>query len=236
MIRSCAVLCRKNAMLTGMAERVPLRVGDREPRVDEVPVGHAAVAAAARAGVVEQEPARPARADHPPLRHLHEVRVLRRHRRGAQLALLLRRPAARAPGGSGAEEAASVTCGSRSAAAADPPGPASKTTPVTSGTSSRDRRGHDVLDRVGAAAAACEQHVHRAVVVDLAERDARAVRAEPAPRRRQRVVQPLGDAAPGAGRAAPAGPPPAGRPRAGAPSRRPPPARMTDTTCSRPAP
>ena len=97
--------------------------------------------------------------------------------------------------------------------------------------------GHDVLDRVGAAAAAGEQHVHRAVVVDLAERDPGAVRSQAAPRRRQRVLAAAASTRHGvqvvqrqqARR-------PAGRPRAGAPWRRRPPARMTDTTCSRPAP
>ena len=200
----------------GDGERVPLRVGDGERRVDEVPVGHAAVAAAARAGVVEQEPARPAGADHPPLRHLHEVRVLRRHRRGAQLALLLR-------GLRGLPEEAAESRGhlripicssarTRRFGVEHDPGDL--------GHQLGDRRGHHVLDGVGAAAAPGEQHVDRAVVVDLAERDPVAVRSEAAPRGRQRVVEPLRPRARGAGRAAPAGPPPADRPRAGAPSRR----------------
>ncbi len=69
----------------------------------------------------------------------------------------------------------------------------SKTTSATSGASSPIAARDDVLDRVGAAAAAFEQDVHGAVGVDLAEGDARAVRAQAAPGRRQGVVQPLGE-------------------------------------------
>ena len=161
---------------------------------------------------------------------VHQMRVLGRHR----LRRTAHRPPAPVPGrrarpGTGAGRRAQVTAkrpspgpsrrgGLRSAAGPAPRGRRRTTTPASSGASSSIAEVDHVLDRVRAAAAARDEDVHPALGVELAEADARAVRAQlapaPCPARAGAGRRP----APGAGRAGRAGPRPAGRPPSGKPS------------------